>query len=74
MPLAAFVARSRGLEESMHLIKNILLVVAAVGLMVAPAGAALIGVGGPNSSFEVPPMIIPAPANALDDNVTNKGM
>jgi hypothetical protein len=40
----------------------------------ASAQATLVSVSGPNSSAGTAPAIIGAPANALDDNVTNTGM
>jgi hypothetical protein len=47
-----------------------------VGGLAAPqsADSALIGVGGPNSSFGIAALIIAAPPDLLDDVVTNGGM
>ena len=46
----------------------------AMGAMAVPAEAVLIGVSGPNSSSGTAPAIIAAPADILDDIVTNNGM
>lgn len=54
---------------------NKAIALAAVLLAAAcPASAAIIGVAGPASSAGTAPAIIAAPANALDDIVTNTGM
>lgn len=47
---------------------------AALFAVASPASAAIIGVAGPNSSAGTAPVIVAAPAHALDDIVTNTGM
>ena len=51
-----------------------LIVLFVVSSIFNPAKGELIGVSGPVSSMGALPAIIAAPANALDDDVTNEGM